>query len=146
MLLEQLTRIAEHSLNVHFELGLKDKGHVHVEGRRRIGTDKYPLYEIRIDGPDIKTYTRGNWKLTYDLNIAVQTARNDKDLYHHTKNKAHIYKLLDGSIPILDLDKDCSTLDCFNRDGDVITTDFDLVQNNLKGSTIEATYTFTWDN
>ena len=146
MLLEDLTRLAEHSLNVHFELGLKDYGHVHVEGRRRIGTDRYPLYEIRIDGPDIKTYTKGYWDLTYDLNIAVQTARNDKDLYHHAKTKAHVYPLLDGSIPLLNLDGDRLTLDCFNREDDIRTTDFDLIDNTLEGSTIEATYLFTWNN
>lgn len=72
------------SINKHFvtELG-PDVAKVFVEGQHR-GNDlaKSPeLVEIRTDGPYYQQYPNRLWKLTYEINLLVTYALDDKNNY-----------------------------------------------------------------
>jgi hypothetical protein len=143
MSLELLVRQAIHSLVVHFKTELDSSGYAHVEGRKKPNNDTYPFIEIRIDGPDIETITQNNWIFTFDVNIGIMSERDDTDLYTHTKIKAKCIRAFEKNIHLKAYGLDASQIDCFNRDSDIITTDFDVIQDRILASTVESVYKIT---
>jgi len=82
---ENWVRWCHHSIVKHFYDILKDEGEWYVEGRMRPENETYPRYELRIDGPHFNEISNAYWYIDVEINIAILTVRDDKDMYQHQR-------------------------------------------------------------
>ena len=128
------------SIIVHLNNALEPHMSVQIEGWQRPKKEVQPRAEIRIDGPDYENPSGGFWKLTFELNIALTSVRNDTDLYDHTRLQGIVTAALANNIPVLRYGDDLSMIDCLQLVDRLIVTKFDIVGDRMEGTTVEGIY------
>ena len=73
-----------------------------AEGQEQL--DRLPeWFEVRVDGPYIKKYTKPFYEIGVEVNVLISTAMNNSNLYTHQNNVGTIVSAFDVSIPLLKL-------------------------------------------
>lgn len=149
MLIEHLPRWIKASVSEHF-IANKSSYDLYIEGHVRL-KDPQTGFELRINGPDIKEYSKGYNKVSLEINVLIRTLRDSKDQYSHEKAVGIVVKAFTNTITIYKygngVDDDSTMLGCIalQVNPGIKVTNFGLVQpqSNLEFTTVEALYEMT---
>lgn len=114
-----------------------------IEGAEENSKTPPDRYELRVDGPTITEDTEGNYNLAVYVNLLIRVISKD-NIYKIEDWKGRGLVAFQRSILLsrLTLDQDGTPIDCMQRDGQVIVTDFFNVASpaDVQHATIEGCY------
>ena len=131
----------------HFD-ALRQNIALYVEGRVRPVTEPGEQFELRLDGPSAKEFTKGHWQLDIEINVLIKWMRHPLDAYRGERLKGIVQAAFTNSIRVYNYGDDdpaeligCLQLRSDGREG-IITSDFGLIDasQTLRQATVEGHY------
>ncbi len=131
--------------------GLRQGIHLFVEDQEFDASKEPQHFELRVDGPWSTQFTKNQYRVYGEVNILVNTAKDQKDAHKHKRGVGVMFDAFDN-IPIFrcgnGLEDDDSFLGCWllkqnERDRErVVISNFGQIQprTKIEQSTIEGHY------
>lgn len=120
---------------------------MYVEGRERPLVEAPELFELRIDGPNIRDFS-GLYRLEIEINILIKCMRNPSDAYKIERLIGLVQSSFTNAIVVKNYGEEtpaeqigCLLLRSDGREG-IITSDFGLIDasQGTRQATVEAHY------
>ena len=91
------------SVTQHFRTKLKPTAPVFVSGVQFIPEEVKDFFEIRVDGPHLREWSIGFWRVYVEVSILIQSSmdQSDGDIYRLQQNIGITQASFLGGIPIL---------------------------------------------
>jgi hypothetical protein len=125
---------------------LLDNAYLVVDGEKLPAILPNTRYEFRLNGPNVRECSKGEFQLNYDFNLLIISASNESDIYKIERLKGTGINSFCVSIPVFKYgtgtNDDQSQLGCLTRKSDISIRDFNFSGETVQHVAIDAEYKF----